>query len=150
ADSWDPPGIAPATKLEVGKGDITSLQIELGKGASITGEIVDTDGAPVADANVTASKTSGNDFGTAKTGADGRFVIKLLAGDGEYQLGAHRSTGVLALRGEPPRVVVPSATAEVTGIRIVVPVGHLAISGHVRRGRAPAVGVEVRAFGPGG
>src|SRR5262249_7242232 len=47
ADSHDPPGIAPETKLEVGKADITSLQIELGKGASIAGEVVGSDGAPV-------------------------------------------------------------------------------------------------------
>ena len=146
ADGWqDPPGIARAISVEVGARDIGDLVLELGPGATIAGEVVDSDGAPVAGATVSAYRTRLSDFGTATTGRDGRFLVPLLAGHGDYRLDVTVRDKHFQSSEELPKVPVPDENSHVTGIRIVGSFGHLTISGRVSRAGAPAAGIEVKA-----
>jgi hypothetical protein len=79
-------GRVPAARaLDVSLEGLTDLRLEMGRGLSITGRVLDEGGRAVAERDVFAFGADG--FERALTGGDGRFRIEGL-GDRPYALGA--------------------------------------------------------------
>ncbi len=82
------PDIYPCTTLEEGvtveAGRVVDTRIELTRGATVRGQVVDTEGAPLADVEVWgdpgSSFTSNPAAGRARTDEDGRFELRGLVG----------------------------------------------------------------------
>ncbi len=129
----------------------TGVDIEMDLAGSISGVVVEENGAPVPAVHVRFTLIEGRDFGFATTAADGSFVARALSGGGTYAVEVKptaRSEQSLppAAGGLFPDVYVKDGRSQVTGVRLVVKVGKLSIAGRVvTAGGKPAADVKVRA-----
>ncbi len=138
--------------IVVGERDIDDVVLKIDLDASIAGTVVDLDGKPVAGVTVHFFCNTKRDSGTAVTGADGTFLVTSLAGGGDYRpwLSAEREgpSGYRPPAGQDwAPVSVPDGTSHITGVRLAIAVGELAIAGRVVRAGAPVPDVEIGADG---
>ena len=73
-------GTSAAFQVELGR-DIADLEIALGAGLTVEGQVVDDGGAAVAGATIAAQPRAGGEPAVTITGADGRYQLGPLAGE---------------------------------------------------------------------
>lgn len=116
--------------------DRKGVDLELDLSGSISGIVVDQNGAPVPGVFVRFSLLRGTDFGVATTDDDGRFTARALSGGGDYIYEVRERDGsalkYLPLAGKrfPPIAVADGRTA-VKDVRIQIRREQLVISGRV-------------------
>lgn len=139
-------------ELVLAKGEKrTGVDIDINCTAKISGIVVEPDGKPVSGVSVMFEMLHFNDMGQDVTSPDGTFCVRNLMGGDDYRASvqaAAQTTVRLKLASDSPTTVnVKNATAEVTGVRLVVQRDHLAISGRTVDGDGqPFSDVRVVAF----
>lgn len=137
--------VEPATRAEV--------DLELRFGASISGSVVDTSGAPVGGAFVKFARAEGNDLSRCTTDPAGRFRCTSMSGGGVYKVevaGSDASPRPYDFVGAPPApVFLRDDDDRVDDVRLVVDARTLVIKGVVvdRAGEPVA---DARVFGSTG
>lgn len=122
----------------------TGVDLTLDLAGSVSGVVVEEDGAPVPNVHVRLSLLEGRDYGFATTAADGSWKAGALSGGGEYAVEVKPSarSGVSLPPSEGglfPNVFVKDGTSHVTGVRLVVKLGKQSISGRVVDGEGKPV-----------
>jgi hypothetical protein len=116
--------------------DKKGVDIELDLSGSVSGVVVDQNGAPVPGVFLSFSLVHGRDFGSATTADDGSFTARSLSGGGDYVYEVkQRDQASLTLppasgKRHPP-VTVKDGQTHVTGLRVAIRYDRLAISGRV-------------------
>ena len=122
--------------IQVARGRTAEVTIDLAYAASISGVVVDQDGAPVAGIRVGFFHTGTNDAGFATTAMDGSFRAAMMAGGGQYRVQVHLGQGPgeglrPAAGGAFPLVSLEDGSSQVTGLVLAVRRDRLSISGRV-------------------
>ncbi|MBZ0236237.1 MAG: carboxypeptidase regulatory-like domain-containing protein, partial [Deltaproteobacteria bacterium] len=124
------------TDVELAAGETRDVTVDMPFGASISGTVVDQDGAPVPSVSVVFQHTAADDVGIATTSADGRFRAAMMIGGGTYRprvgLGPRTQTHLQPATGTGfPLVTLADGESEVTGVVLSVRRDRLAIGGRV-------------------
>ncbi|NVB81627.1 MAG: sigma-70 family RNA polymerase sigma factor [Kofleriaceae bacterium] len=125
--------------VQLARGETKDVTIELEYGASISGRVVDQNGAPVSGATVGFIHTSQDDIGLGVTAMDGSFRAAMMSGGGQYRpkvsatpTATPSKTALRPASGtEFPLVTLADGHSEVTGVLLAVKLERLAISGTV-------------------
>ncbi len=146
--TWGPQ--AGGLVVELARGESRAIDLELAFSASVCGDVVDQDGAPVAGVEVSVVLAAPADEGHGQTGADGRFCARRLLGGGSYRAAVFLPGGRVhpfAAATAFPEVAVPGADSQVTGVHLVVERHARAIAGRVVDARgAPVADARVAAW----
>jgi carboxypeptidase family protein len=86
---------APATAQATAAEAPTIADVSLGEGGTLSGQVLDAEGNPVADTGVTVS-SAGRNVATATTDAEGHFAIGGLSG-GVYEVASGENSGLFRL-----------------------------------------------------
>ena len=135
--------------VQLARGQTAEVTIDLVFAASISGRVVDQNGAPVPDVTVQFAHTSANDMGLAATATDGSFRAATMTGGGQYRPRVLRTlpsaTPLKPASGtEFPLVTLADRDSAVTGIVLVVRIDRLSIAGMVVDGNgAPVSDIRV-------
>lgn len=110
------------------------VDLVLDRGGRMSGIVVDESNMPVADVTVWFSCRPCESFGFASTGADGRFIIRRLAGGGPYEASVVTANGTHypPARGTVhPVVHLEDGTSALDDVRLRIASTELAITGRV-------------------
>lgn len=126
----------PKDPIQLARGQTAEVTLDLTWAASISGRVVDQNGAPVPGVSVLFRNTKSDDVGLTTTIEDGTYRAATMTGGGDYRplvKRTIRSTASLppVAGGEFPLVALSGGDSEVTGIVLAVRLDHLSIAGKV-------------------
>ena len=125
--------------VKLARGQTVDVTIDMKFAASISGRVVDQNGAPVPGMTVAFIHTAADDVGMATTASDGSFRAATMTGGGQYRpvvsatasAAPSRTSLRPAAGGEFPLVTLADGTSAVTGVTLAVRLDRLAIAGTV-------------------
>ncbi len=143
---------SPGPRVDLGAHDRkTGVDVELDLAGSISGKVVDQEGAPAVGVLVSFSLLHGRDYGAATTAEDGSFTARGLSGGGEYTYEVRAGydadiTYPPADRKRFPPIAVADGKTRVTGVTIRIRRQLAVIAGRVvSTGGEPVPDAIVRA-----
>ena len=132
-------GIGAPSNVQLARGQTAVVDIDMRFAASISGRVIDQNGAPVPSVTVAFVHTAADDIGVTTTSSDGSFRATTMTGGGKYRpivsafasLAPSRNPLRPAAGGEFPLIDLSDGSAEVTGIVLAVQLDRLTIAGGV-------------------
>jgi RNA polymerase sigma factor (sigma-70 family) len=125
--------------VQLARGQTVEVTVDMGYAASISGRVIDQNGAPVPNVTVAFIHTAADDIGLAATAMDGTFRAATMTGGGQYRASvsatasaAPSKTSLRPASGkEFPLITLADGSSEVTGVVLAVRLDKLSIAGVV-------------------
>ena len=132
-------GMSSPEIIHVTRGQTVDVTIDMKYAASISGRVVDQNGAPISGVTVGFVHTAANDIGLATTAMDGTFHAATMTGGGQYRPSVSAiasatpwTSPLRPLSGtELPLITLADGSSTVTDVQLAVRLDRLSISGLV-------------------